>query len=232
MFKRRVRRGWLTWLAHFFYPPGGWGRAASYVAHRLRRLPDTPEKIARGFAAGVFVSFTPFFGFHFLMAAIVNVFVRGNLLASLLGTFVGNPLTFPLIATASLETGAWLTGTRATFGFRHVVDAFGNASVELWRNVKALFTADVPHWQSLHGFYDTVFFPYLVGGLLPGIAASVVGYLVARPIIAAYQKRRRRKLAEKWARLKLRHQPDGSDILLPDGNGADARGTGSDDDLR
>lgn len=204
MFKRRDRRDWLTILSHWFYPPGGWGRAASYVAHRLHRLPDTPEKIARGIAAGIFVSFTPFFGFHFLMAAIVNVFFRGNLLAALLGTFVGNPLTFPFIATVSLEIGAWLTGQREVLTFRHVVDAFGEASIELWRNVRAIFSAGEPHWGRLAEFFDTVFLPYLIGGLIPGAVAAVAGYLVARPLIAVYQRRRRRKLAEKWAKLQAR----------------------------
>ena len=38
------------------------GAASSISGHRVRRLPDTPHRIALGFACGVFVSFTPFFG--------------------------------------------------------------------------------------------------------------------------------------------------------------------------
>ena len=66
VFKRRNPRTWLRTVAEVFYPRGGWRRAVSYVIHRLRRLPDPPHKIARGVAAGVFVCFTPFFGFHFV----------------------------------------------------------------------------------------------------------------------------------------------------------------------
>lgn len=215
MFKRRMKRSWLRLVADSVYPRGGWARAASYIAHRLQRLPDTPAKIARGIAAGVFVSFTPFFGFHFLMAAIVNLVVRGNLLAALLATFVGNPLTFPLIATLCLEIGNLLLGRSEIFPFRRIADSFATASVELWRNVKAFFGYGHAEWSQLSEFFDTVFLPYLVGGMLPGLAAGIVAYLLSRPVIAAYQKRRRRKLREKWLALQDRQAASRSESVPP-----------------
>lgn len=202
MFKRRTRRSWLRLMMDSVYPRGGWARAASYVAHRLQRLPDTPDKIARGIAAGVFVSFTPFFGFHFLLAAIINIVMRGNLLAALLATFIGNPLTFPLIATICLETGNMLLGRSEVFPFRRVVDAFGTASVELWHNVRAMFGPGTVEWGRLSNFLDTVFLPYLLGGIIPGLVVAMVCYALSRPVVAAYQKRRRRKLRQKWLALQ------------------------------
>ncbi|HEY9022386.1 MAG TPA: DUF2062 domain-containing protein, partial [Paracoccaceae bacterium] len=53
VFKRRDKRPLWKIVAEFFWPRGGWTRAAQYVRHRLHRLPDTPEKIARGIFAGV-----------------------------------------------------------------------------------------------------------------------------------------------------------------------------------
>ena len=35
------------------------GGRIEYLGHRVRRLPDTPHRIALGFACGVFASFTP-----------------------------------------------------------------------------------------------------------------------------------------------------------------------------
>ncbi|PWE32491.1 DUF2062 domain-containing protein [Maritimibacter sp. 55A14] len=202
MFKRRIKRNWPTIVAHWFYPRGGWARALSYMAHRLRRLPDTPSKIARGVGAGVFVSFTPFFGFHFVTAVIVGFAVRGNILAALLATFFGNPLTFPLIAATSLETGNFLLGRDVIFPFRVIVSSFGDASVELWRNFEAIFTDANAEWHRLAEFFDTVFLPYLVGGMVPGFAAGLVAYFFSKPLIAAYQKHRRKKLRKKWAEMR------------------------------
>lgn len=112
VFKRRDRRSIVQIVADFVYPRGGWGRAFEYVKHRVRRLPDTPEKISRGIWAGVFTTFTPFYGLHFLVAVLIARVMRGNILASLLGTFFGNPLTYLPIAVASLSTGHFLLGSR------------------------------------------------------------------------------------------------------------------------
>jgi uncharacterized protein (DUF2062 family) len=69
VFRRRDRPSFLDRAREFFYPRRGWGRAIEYVSHRVRRIPDTPHRIALGFACGVFASFSPLFGLHFLYAA-------------------------------------------------------------------------------------------------------------------------------------------------------------------
>ncbi len=47
------------------------------------------------------------------------------------------------------------------------------------------------------GFLDEVFLPYLIGGILPGIVVAIVSYWIVGPIVAAYQLRRRKKLAKR-----------------------------------
>ena len=64
IFKRRDPKTYLRAVVEFVWPRGGWARAFHYVRHRLRRLPDSPERIARGMWAGVFAAFTPFYGLH------------------------------------------------------------------------------------------------------------------------------------------------------------------------
>ena len=87
MFKRRDRRPIWRAIGEFLWPRGGWSRAFQYVQHRLRRLPDSPERIGRGIWAGVFTTFTPFYGLHFIFAAMVAFVMRGNILASMMATF-------------------------------------------------------------------------------------------------------------------------------------------------
>ncbi len=199
MFKRRTPKSYLRMLADWVYPKGGWGRAISYVLHRLRRLPDPPHRISRGVAAGVFVCFTPFFGLHFFLAAILAFLMQGNLVAALLATFFGNPLTFPIIAAVSLEMGNWMLGTDHSLPLPQVFDSFALASGQLWRNFQAIFTPEVAHWDQLARFYVQVFWPYLVGGLIPGVVSGVIAYMLTRPAVAAYQRGRIK-------RLKLRYQ--------------------------
>ena len=155
VFKRRKPRTYVEIVSESFYPRGGWRRALLYVGHRLQRLPDPSHKISRGIAAGVFTSFTPLFGLHFLISALLAWAMRGNILAALLATFVGNPLTFPLIAAVSMELGSWMLGYRG-FPLPLALEAFSNASLSLWQNFLAIFTAERANWQGFDIFWHRV----------------------------------------------------------------------------
>ncbi len=202
VFKRREKRSVLQVIGSSIYPKGGWGRAAWYVKHRLTRLPDAPHRIARGIFAGIFVSFTPFFGFHFLAAALVSYVLRGNILAGLLATFLGNPLTFPFIAVLSLELGNWMLGTHNGVEPSQILGAFSQAGGEVWHNIRAIFTDDVAHWSKLHRFFFGLYLPYTIGGIGPGIIAGLIGYYLSLPLIAAYKSIRSKRLAERFAKLR------------------------------
>lgn len=209
VFRRRDRRPIWRIILEFFWPRGGWARAAQYVRHRLRRLPDTPEKIARGIWAGVFTTFTPFFGLHFICAALIAKVMRGNIIAALLATFFGNPLTYLPIAAISLGTGHWLLGSRPRRGMEESLgEKFAGAWGDLWHNLLAIFTPEKADWHQLGVFYDEVFFPYMVGGILPGVIAGTIAYYVSVPLLRAYQNRRRKQLRAKLE--KLKNAADGS----------------------
>jgi uncharacterized protein (DUF2062 family) len=200
VFKRRDRRTIWQATSDFVYPRGGWGRAFEYVKHRVRRLPDTPERIARGIWAGVFTTFTPFYGLHFVVAAIIARVMRGNLLAALMSTFFGNPLTYIPIGITSLQTGYFLLGIRGKDA--HVGEQFSRAFSDLWHNFRAAFTPEVAHWDFLLTFYNDVFYPYLIGGIIPGVIAATIAYYLAVPLITAYQNRRRKALRAKLDQLR------------------------------
>lgn len=205
VFKRRNPRSYLRILAEALWPRGGWTRAFHYVKHRIRRLPDDPHRIARGVGAGVFVSFTPLFGFHFISAALTAIAVRGNILAAILGTFFGNPVTFPIIAFSSLKLGHLILGTN--FDESQHATIFGKfvgAGEDLRHNFMAMFSDASAQWGNLYNFWNEVFLPYLVGGLGPGIVAGVLSYYLSAPLIAAYQKHRRKKLKDRFEKLKAR----------------------------
>ncbi|WP_045391874.1 DUF2062 domain-containing protein [Falsirhodobacter sp. alg1] len=197
VFRRRKPRTLTEWGRELVYPKGGFRRAIQYVMHRMRRLPDEPERVARGFAAGVFISFTPFFGFHLMGSLVLAWVMRGNFLAALLGTFVGNPLTTPIVAITSVGLGHWLLGMPGALDLREIGDAFANAGTQLWFNACALFTPDVMHWNRLREFFWEIYFPYMIGGLFPGIVVSGIFYYLTLPLVRAYQKLRAAKAEER-----------------------------------
>ncbi|HMQ41446.1 MAG TPA: DUF2062 domain-containing protein [Paracoccus sp. (in: a-proteobacteria)] len=202
MFKRRKPRSYSQIATEMIYPRGGWLRAGQYVLYRLRRLPDQPHKIGRGVAAGVFISFTPLHGLHFLAAAGIAWVIGGNILASLLATFVGNPITFPFIAYASTWLGRELLGTHGRLSAKKILNESADASMQVWHNFTAMFGHGTPHWDRLGSFYHDIYQPYMVGGLILGIIAAVVAHYLTVPVIRAYHRRRARKLAKRIERIR------------------------------
>ena len=141
-----------------------------YVAKRLLRLSASPHAIAAGTAAGVFVSFSPFIGTHFIQAAILAWITRGNVIASALGTFIGNPLTFPFIWAGSFELGRWIIGGRGQSGEIDLSQGvFHHSFNALWPILK----------------------PMAVGGTILGIVAWLAVYFPLRRLVAATKKRRK-----------------------------------------
>jgi len=199
VFKRRDKPSLGRRMQAWVYPPGGWTRALSYNWHRLRRLPDRPGRIARGVACGVFVCFTPFFGFHFLFAVLLAWLIQGNKIAAFLSTFIGNPLTFPLIAAMSIELGETILRVDTPIPLAQVLPAFAGAFGELTSNLVSLVTRGGANWEQLREFFFAVVLPYTVGGLIPGAVAAVLSHAITLRLVHAYQARRmaaaRKKLA-------------------------------------
>ena len=229
VFKRRDKPPLLHRLRELVLPRRGWRRGIEYLGHRVRRLPDTPHRIALGFACGVYVSFTPFFGLHFLLAAGLARLCRGNILASLVGTAALNPLTFPLIASVSLWLGRRILGFGASGrDFSRVSDAFAQAFAGIWTSVLSLVGLGESQWQKLVPFFRDLLWPYFVGGLLPGIVAAVIGYYLTRPLVGAYQARRRARMLAR-ARERLAGEESEADAAgarpyNPGGTGAKGSG--------
>lgn len=151
-----------------------------------------------GLAVGVGVTFTPLYGFHFLTAAIVAFILRGNILAAILATFVGNPLTFPIIALICYNLGALILGIEIDGPvWPIVVDGVREGWFALKTNFWSLFGYEYVGWEGFNNFIRIVFIPYVVGGLIPGGLLSVGIYFGSRPLIDAYQNRRKGRMAEK-----------------------------------
>jgi uncharacterized protein len=202
VFKRRTPLSWWEWLKEQVYPKRGFKRQIVYIWHRLRRLPDPPHRIARGVFAGTFANFPPILGIQMITAGTLAWIMRGNIIAALLATFLSNPVTTPIIAWVSLETGYWMLGMHDHVNLAGVYDAFAGAGSDLWNNVLAIFGPEKTHWGGLLEFWRKIYLPYMVGSILPGIAASLFTYWLTIPALTAYQALRRRRLAARFAALR------------------------------
>lgn len=205
VFKRRDPLSWGAWLREMVYPKGGLKRATRYVMHRMRRLPDSPHRVARGVFAGSLIGFLPLPGLQFVAAWIAARIANGNLLAALLATFNTNPFTTPFFAVLAMTLGHWIMGIDKPLNAEYIGMAFADAGHDLWYNFMALFGPETARWGGLVKFWHEIYVPYFIGALLPGFVLSVICYYITIPLVSAYQKARAAKSHERSERrLRLR----------------------------
>ena len=144
-------------------------RIISYYKLRLARLPDSNYAISSGFACGAMVSFTPLLGLHFVLAVIFAFLIRGNFIAALIGTVVGNPVTFPFIWGLIYKIGTYLT------------------NIKLQK-----ITHEINFDMIVNQTYE-IFFPMLVGGIIIAPLVWVITYYVIYSFVTSFKKRRNKK---------------------------------------
>ena len=182
LFRRRRPLDRWGHVRHTLWPRKGFVRPFLYQAKCALRLRDSVHAIALGVAVGMFVSFTPLMGLHIALACGLAWVLRGNLVAAVLGTAIGNPFTFPAIWLATYRTGSFLLGraSRREGAAENLTDVFLNAK-GAWHDV-------------IVGMWHPLIWPMLVGGVPLGIAAGAVGYAVARQGTTTFQLARARRL--------------------------------------
>ena len=140
-------------------------RASLFYFLKLVRVKDSQDKLAIGFACGSMVSFSPFIGFHFLLAIIFAYILRGNIVASLIGTFIGNPFTFPFI---------WI-----------FIYKVGNIFFKNDQNFSLELT-----FQSLFDQGYDILIPMLIGSLIVSIPIWFISYFTVKFFMSSFKKRK------------------------------------------
>lgn len=107
VFKRAKKPSFRSRLKNAVWPSMGWKRFFTYIKHRAIRLNASNHAVSAGLAFGASISFAPTLGFHIIQCFFLCLIFRASFLASILGTLIGNPWTFPFLFLASYKVG-WL----------------------------------------------------------------------------------------------------------------------------
>jgi uncharacterized protein len=188
LFKSRRAPGIAERLRLALWPKRSWSRSIRYILLRLKRLPSSPHRIALGCAAGVFAVFTPFLGVQLILAGMLALVMRGSVFASFLASFVGNPLTYPIIWFATLNLGNVLLGGTAS---AQLVDLRGKAGALGDGLMNASPGAIVIAAESLWPIVK----PMAVGSIPLGGFAAAAAYVGVHRLISASQARKRVRIS-------------------------------------
>src|SRR5262245_33061584 len=142
----------------------------------LLHINDTPERTAAAFALGCFIGFSPFLGFHTLIAITLAFVFDLNRVAALLGVYSNLPWIIGGYYVFTTMLGASITLVLLPPDFEDRLVALFQLS---------LTSSDF--WRQLATLLRPLLMPYMVGSL---IGCTVIGAL-SYPAALAFVRRRR-----------------------------------------
>lgn len=161
-----------------------------FVKYRVLHTDDSPERIARGIATGLFTAWLPFFGLHIPLALLFAAICRANKAMAMLFIWVSNPLTAPFIYYPCYRVGRFFLGF---FREQPAVDsedieAVFAQTLSIRRLFTELFTTDL--WKQIGEVFVHIGFELLIGGLVLGLIVAKISYRLSLTAIAAYHNKR------------------------------------------
>lgn len=180
--RKRTKNKFIRWLKYLYY--------------RLVRINDTPEKIAQGFALGVFIGVFPSFGIGLIAIIFLATIFKFNKIAGILGTLIaGNPIVSPALTGFSYYIGKKILWygytdirTNLDIGFNDVMKFLKTLNLHEINN-----TLVIPLKKGVVGF----FVPYTIGMVILCITVTIASYFIALKLILLYKqykiRRKRRK---------------------------------------
>lgn len=136
---------------------------------QVLRLQESPQRTALAFALGLFIAFSPTYGFHTLSAVFLAWAFRLNAVALMAGAFVNNPWTVVPILAATFWTGFQIMGRPES------------SQTLQWDHLTL---------QQLYAQIQLYGVPFFVGGLVLSVAAALLAYPLAYWIIREARARR------------------------------------------
>lgn len=163
------------------YPSSGWKRALGYIWLRLKRRPGSPDYIAKGFAIGILISFTPFIGIHFVGAIVLAWLFRADIIASVLASMLINaPITFGVIFPLTYRVGKAILNLRPRLADVQI-DSYNELMNQIWP------ITSMKHF--IHVFSE-LFIPMTVGGLVTGFPVAMASYYLVRKAVMIFKEQR------------------------------------------
>lgn len=80
-------------------------RQVKLLLLRFVRLQGTPHEVSKGMALGICIGLTPTFGIQMPIALLFAWLLKESKVAAVLGVWITNPLTAPVIYALEYETG-------------------------------------------------------------------------------------------------------------------------------
>ena len=192
-FGRRNKINYIKLIKNSIIILFSFNRAKKYILLNLKRMKGSSHEIALGLACGVSISFTPFLGFHALLAMTLAWILRGSMAAAIIGTLFGNPWTFPFIWYVSYGIGKLFLSNNVELDIKYLFPSLKDEMIVLLILIKNIFlTTD--YSEIKNNFFSLKFIPTMAIGSIPMIFIFwFLSYFIFESIINSYKNKIKKK---------------------------------------
>ncbi len=160
-----------------------------FIKTRILHTDDSPDRIARGIAVGLFTAYLPLFGLHIFLALFFAAILRANKIMAILFVWVSNPLTAAFIYYPCYKVGRLFLGF---FKYEHEISPDQLTAMlnifSIHVIVTQFFTAE--YWRQVASVFAVIGLETFVGGVLIGLVVAKISYWTALTVINRYRKRK------------------------------------------
>jgi uncharacterized protein (DUF2062 family) len=151
-------------------------------------LDGPPARLALALAVGIFISCTPFYGFHTIIALVTAVICRLNKAVTVTGAWLNLPWFAPLVYGVSLKIGELLLGGPEAEAFSEI--PWADMVPSIWPPSSWPQLLDELGQYSLFFFYISK--ALLIGTTVVGLLTAAATYVVALAAIRELRRLRHR----------------------------------------
>lgn len=168
-----------------------------FIKTRILHIDDSPERIARGIAVGLFAGWLPLMGLHIVLGLLFAAVMRANKAMAVLFVWVSNPLTAVFIYYPCYWVGRFILvffGYKPAMNPEQIEDIF----IETF-SMRHIFTGffTLNLWKQVWAAFLQIGLELFIGSILIGLIAAKIGYWLSVTLIKRLRARRQRKLAMK-----------------------------------
>jgi uncharacterized protein (DUF2062 family) len=172
---------------------------AGFIKFRILHVDDTPQRIARGIAVGLWIAFTPFLGLHMILALALAALFRANKALAVLFVWISNPFTLLPIYGSAYLTGRFLVGQFHPSLLQP--EQAGDLLGELFSFSKMMTCLhSTAFWEEMAVVFGKIGLEVIVGGFVLGTIVAIAGYTATYWLVNTYRvksgRRRFRQISQ------------------------------------
>lgn len=142
-------------------------RRFKYFYYRFVRIDNSPERVAKGLAVGIFYGCTPFLGVHMLASFATAALIHGNKILAMIATWIMNPLTIVPLVYLDFRVGKYLLKSSLEAEFSK-------------ENLTSMMSMMEMGWD--------FFWILSAGGIVVGCICSFLTYFISKPLFIHLRK--------------------------------------------